>query len=135
MSTRTLKILYWLTTVLFVFVVSVPAALFFFTDKQMTLAVMSELGFSAPFFSYELNLAKALGGIALLLPMIPARLQEWAYVGFFIDTLSATFALAYSSNPQYASMWWFGLLCLLFAIASYVLWHKMKGTLTMKTAF
>ncbi len=132
MSTRTLKILYWITTVLFVLVVCVPAALFFFTDKSMTLDVMRELGYPE-YFSYELNLAKAIGGLVLILPWFAPRFKEWAYVGFFIDTLSAALALA--MVPKYAGMAWFPFVCFLFAVASYVLWHKLKGTLTVKTAY
>jgi hypothetical protein len=37
----------------------------------------------------ELAIAKLLGATTLAIPFIPARIKEWAYVGFFINFFSA----------------------------------------------
>jgi hypothetical protein len=52
----------------------------------------ARLGFSAGYFRVELSWAKVVGVAALLLPMMPARLKEWAYAGFAINLLSALIA-------------------------------------------
>jgi hypothetical protein len=49
------------------------------------------LGFPA-YFRVELSWAKLAGVAALLVPMVPARLKEWAYAGFAINLVSALVA-------------------------------------------
>jgi len=49
------------------------------------------LGFPA-YFRIELSWAKLAGVAALLVPMVPARLKEWAYAGFAITLVSALIA-------------------------------------------
>jgi len=44
------------------------------------------------YFRIELSIAKTLGLLALLLPGIPSKLREFAYFGFGITLLSASFA-------------------------------------------
>jgi hypothetical protein len=48
----------------------------------------AHLGFPA-FFRVGLSWAKIAGVVALLVPMAPARLKEWAYAGFAITLVSA----------------------------------------------
>ncbi|WP_165420094.1 DoxX family protein [Edaphobacter modestus] len=43
-------------------------------------------------FRIELSRAKLAGVAALLVPMVPARLKEWAYAGFAITLVSALIA-------------------------------------------
>ena len=43
-------------------------------------------------FRIELSWAKLAGLAALLVPMVPARLKEWAYAGFAITLVSALIA-------------------------------------------
>jgi hypothetical protein len=52
----------------------------------------TRLGFPADSFRVELSWAKVAGVAALLLPMVPARLKEWAYAGFAINLVSALIA-------------------------------------------
>jgi hypothetical protein len=51
----------------------------------------AHLGFPG-YFRIELALAKLAGLAALLVPMVPARLKEWAYAGFAITLVSALIA-------------------------------------------
>jgi putative oxidoreductase len=45
-------------------------------------------------------LAKLVGAAMLLVPMVPARLKEWAYAGFAINLVSAIIAhLSISDRP------------------------------------
>jgi hypothetical protein len=60
----------------------------------------TRLGFPAASFRVELSWAKVAGVVALLVPMVPARLKEWAYTGFAINLLSALIAhLSISDRP------------------------------------
>jgi hypothetical protein len=60
----------------------------------------TRLGFPAASFRVELSWAKVAGVAALLVPMVPARLKEWAYAGFAINLLSALIAhLSISDRP------------------------------------
>ncbi len=52
----------------------------------------NRLGFSANSFRVELSWAKVAGVVALLVPMVPARLKEWAHAGFAINLVSALIA-------------------------------------------
>src|SRR5437764_13058333 len=51
----------------------------------------THLGFPG-YFRIELSLAKFAGLAALLLPIVPARLKEWAYAGFAFTLVSALLA-------------------------------------------
>src|SRR5258708_5725634 len=44
------------------------------------------------YFRIELSIAKTLGVLALLLPKVPFKLREFAYFGFGITLVSASFA-------------------------------------------
>jgi hypothetical protein len=54
-------------------------------------SAFTHLGFPG-YFRIELSWAKFVGLAALLLPMVPARLKEWAYAGFAITLFSALLA-------------------------------------------
>ncbi|GAB3018876.1 hypothetical protein GCM10027185_14890 [Spirosoma pulveris] len=87
------------------------------------------LGFP-DYFRVELGLGKILGGILLVLPMIPARIKEWAYVGFGISMISAIIANLVVDGPVQASL---PLVCLMLLIVSYIYYHrthKQPQTLT-----
>ncbi len=49
------------------------------------------LGFP-DYFRVELAIAKLIGAIVLTLPFFKERVKEWAYAGFSITFISATFA-------------------------------------------
>jgi hypothetical protein len=61
----------------------------------------TRLGFPSTAFRVELSWAKVAGVAALLIPMVPARLKEWAYAGFAINLVSALIAhLSINDRPQ-----------------------------------
>jgi hypothetical protein len=49
------------------------------------------LGFP-PYFKVELTVAKILGVLALVIPAVPFKVKEFAYFGFAITLVSASFA-------------------------------------------
>ena len=77
------------------------------------------------YFVTLLTVFKVLGSLALIIPIVPARVKEWAYAGFAFDFI---FALL--------SVWivlGFGVILLPVVIAiavlvlSYVSYHKIKA--------
>ncbi len=115
------KIIYWTSTV-FIVVALVLPAIFYFNDP-MAIEGIKELGFPN-YFRIELTIAKIIGGLVLIIPVIPARFKEWAYVGFGIDFISAFIAnivvLGFAASvPAIVS---FGVLAV-----SYIYFHKMLG--------
>lgn len=90
------KILFWIATGI-VSIMMLFAAFSYFTNKE-TKGAFVYLGFPS-YFRIELGVAKALGAIALLLPLIPNRLKEFAYFGFAITFISAFIAHLSSGDP------------------------------------
>lgn len=80
---------FWISTALFALQMGFTAY------AQLRLPQVAEtfthLGFPA-YFRVELAWAKLAGLAALLVPMVPARLKEWAYAGFAITLVSALVA-------------------------------------------
>ncbi len=82
---------FWVFTVLFCLQMSFTAYYELMTLPQAAQA-FTRLGFPASYFRVELSWAKIAGVVALLVPMVPARLKEWAYAGFAINLASALIA-------------------------------------------
>ncbi len=120
---KTVKIIYWISTVL-ISLMMLMSAYMYFTSPDVT-AGFKHLGFP-DYFRKELGILKFLGGLTLLIPMIPARIKEWAYFGFFINFVSAVIAHAAMGDPVTGLIAPFVLL-----ITSYITYHKL---LTAKAA-
>jgi hypothetical protein len=85
----------------------------------------ARLGFPAGYFRVELSWAKVLGVAALILPMIPARLKEWAYAGFAINLISALIAhLSIHDRP--AALFPSSITSVLWVL-SYFFWHRLQS--------
>jgi hypothetical protein len=82
---------FWIFTALFCLEMSFTAYYELCVLPQAAQA-FTRLGFPAGYFRVELSWAKVAGVAALLIPMIPARLKEWAYAGFAINLISALIA-------------------------------------------
>lgn len=107
-SKRT-SVAYWIFTLLFALQMGFTAY------AQLCLpqvaAVFTHLGFP-DYFRIQLTWMKVAGLVVLLLPMVPARLKEWAYAGFTIVLVSALIAhLAVGDGPE-AWLWAVGTLVL-----------------------
>lgn len=84
------KIIYWVSTVIIGVLVGLTPLLTWNSAEGKE--VFSHLGYPE-YFMKMLNVFKILGGIALLVPQIPAKIKEWAYVGFGIDFIAAFVSL------------------------------------------
>ncbi|HRD51453.1 MAG TPA: DoxX family protein [Flavobacteriales bacterium] len=93
-----LNLTYWIITALF------SAFMLFSSYGGITLMpeavamLHDHLGYPI-YFIKLISYAKVLGAIAILLPMVPARVKEWAYFGFFIDLMAAIVSSAAVGDP------------------------------------
>ena len=83
------KIIYWVLTILLSLSLAL-AGIMYITAPVMA-AGFNHLGFPA-YFRVELGVAKIIGAVVLLLPVIPGRVKEWAYIGTAIVFISAFIA-------------------------------------------
>ncbi len=89
---------FWIVTAIFCLEMSFTA---YYELLPQGAQAFARLGFAANYFRIELSLAKLVGVAALLVPMVPARLKEWAYAGFAINLVSAIIAhLSIHDIPQ-----------------------------------
>ena len=75
MKSKSTKIIYWISTGLLALLI-LPGI--FFLNSPMALEGTRHLGMPH-WFHEELGIGKFIGGLILILPMIPARIKEWAY--------------------------------------------------------
>ena len=90
-TSRALVTGFWIFTALFCLEMIFTAYYELLVLPQAAQA-FTRLGFPAASFRVELSWAKVAGVAALLVPMVPARLKEWAYAGFAINLISALIA-------------------------------------------
>jgi hypothetical protein len=120
MKTKTIKILYWVFTILFAFMMlgsAIPDIL------VMPLAVEgmhNGLGYPVYFIPF-IGTAKALGVIAILIPGFP-RIKEWAYAGLMFDLIGATYSIAMS--PKADSPWYVMLVPITVGALAYIFYQK-----------
>ena len=120
---KALTVAYWLFTGLFCLEMCFTAYYEFLPQGAQAFA---RLGFPGGYFRVELSLAKLVGVAVLIIPMIPARLKEWAYAGFAINLISAVIAHASISDRPLAFVP-STLTSVLWAI-SYCSWRRLQAT-------
>ncbi|MFB6454574.1 DoxX family protein [Chitinophaga sp. Hz27] len=114
------KIFYWVFTSLFVLLDSVPAIWF---NSQLAKDGIKSMGFPE-WFGVELGIGKLIGGLLLILPMVPARFKEWAYVGFGISLISAFIGNFIVIDPVHALAPLAGMVIL---TVSYIYFHRLSA--------
>jgi hypothetical protein len=113
---------FWIFTVLFALQMGFTA----YAQLRLPQVALefNHLGFPN-YFRIELTWAKFAGIAALLIPMVPARLKEWAYAGFAITLISAIIAhVSIGEGPQ-AWIWAAGT-CALWLL-SYYFWRRLQS--------
>ena len=119
---------FWIFTALFCLEMSFTAYYELLRLPEAAQA-FTRLGFPAASFRAELSLAKVLGVVALLIPMIPARgviyvIKEWAYAGFAINLISALIAHFSISDRRAAFIPSTASIVLL--VLSYYFWRRLQ---------
>jgi len=122
---KKLKLMFWISTALLALFI-LPGI--FFAGSEMALEGTKHLGLPM-WFHWELSIGKFIGGLILVLPFIPARVKEWAYVAFGIDFISATIALV--AVDGFVPMSFFPMVTFVLLIISYVTFHKLREKATV----
>jgi hypothetical protein len=115
------KIIFWIITGIVSTMMLFSA--FNYLTNEVIKGAFVHLGFPS-YFRIELAVAKVLGVIVLLLPVIPTRLKDFAYTGFAITFISAFIAHLSSGDP--ISIAFVPLVFLGILVVSYIYLHKMR---------
>ena len=112
---------YWIVTGLFSAIMIYSSVGGLRLDQTSVSLLHEHLGYPTYFIQW-LSVAKILGAVAILLPMVPARVKEWAYFGFFIELVTATFSFLAVGDP--ITDWWPMFLFIGVLVLAYVLHHR-----------
>ena len=116
------KIIFWITTgLIFLFEGVMPALT---GHTEMAKQGINHLGYP-DYFRVYLNVWKVIGSLAIIIPMVPARIKEWAYFGLGLSMISA-----FVSNwavDGFTGMLVGPLIGLAILSTSYIYYHKIKG--------
>jgi hypothetical protein len=115
------KTIYWISTALLALFI-LPGI--FFLNSPMAIEGTKHLGMPY-WFHLELGIAKFIGGLILILPMIPKRIKEWAYVAFGIDVLSAT--IGHIAVDGFILSSFEPLIFFVILFVSYIYYHKISN--------
>ena len=87
MKSSTIKIVFWITTIIiFVFEGIIPALT---SHTEFAKEGLRHLGYPV-YFGAIFVFFKVAGALVLVIPRIPDRVKEWAYAGFTYDFLFAS---------------------------------------------
>ena len=116
---KTTRIIYWVTTS----IICLFASSAIFMNSEMAKEGTEHVGIQR-WLGLEISIGQLIGLVLLIVPMVPARVKEWAYVGFGILYISAAVAHIAIGDPlgnTIMAIVFFGLL-----ITSYVNFHKLQ---------
>ena len=121
-------IVYWTTTGIVCSVMVFSIINFTFIDRfPFSEGAFVHLGLPN-YFRTELTIAKTLGVLALLVPGVPAKMKEFAYFGFAITLISASFAHFSSGDARISVLFIIDPLIFLSLLSvSYFYFNKMQG--------
>lgn len=121
---KKVKATYWVSTIL----IAIPMIMsLLMVNAPESIATFEHLGVGATWFRWELEIAKTLAGIVLVLPFIRGKIKEIAYIGIGIDIISAFIAMM--TVDGFAKSW-FVLIFLAILAVSYWSYHRIQGTKT-----
>jgi hypothetical protein len=119
------KIIFWVaTTIIFIWEGVMPALT---SQTELAKQGISHLGYPE-YFGVMLTIYKVLGSLAIMLPIVPARIKEWAYAGLSFNMISAF--ISYCAVDGFSEAALFPLFILAILMVSYVYYHKLKAPVT-----
>ena len=116
---KKINIIFWTSTIIIFLMEGVIPALT--GNTELAKEGIRHLGYP-DYFRIELTAFKVFGALALILPMIPARLKEWAYAGFGITMISAFIGHAVIDGLNFQTF--MPLIFLGILTVSYIYFHK-----------
>ena len=123
MNTKTIRIIFWTTTIILFLMEGVMPALT--SQSELAKEGIRHLGYPQ-YFGNALVVFKILGVLALIIPSVPGRIKEWAYAGFAFDFIFAAISHTVVDGIGFQSF--FPILFLGILALSYTYYHKMKET-------
>jgi hypothetical protein len=115
------NIIYWVSTALTA-VMTAMSGIMYFANPEIALG-FQHLGFP-DYFRQELGIAKLVAALVIVLPMVPLRLKEWAYVGLGITFISAFIAHTAVDGVSTAIA---PLVSLVLLVVSYIYFHQRRS--------
>jgi hypothetical protein len=116
---KTTRIIYWVTTS----IICLFASTAVFMNSEMAIEGTKHIGIPR-WLGLEVSIGQLIGLVLLIIPAVPARFKEWAYVGFGIMYLTAVNAHIAVGDPLGNTIMaavFFGLL-----LISYISFHKLQ---------
>lgn len=121
MQPKTIRILYWVFTILFAALMIFSSYGSIIVDDDAKKLIHEQLGYPIYFIPFS-GFAKLIGSIVILIPGL-ITIKEWAYAGLFFDLIAAIYsgiALSGTVDPIMAFM----LIWVVPGILSYIFWKK-----------
>ncbi len=125
MTTKSLNITYWVTTIIFSALMTFSAAGGLKPTEDAIKFMHDGLGYPVHFIVF-ISYAKVLGVLAILVPGLNRHIKEWAYAGLFFDLVGAVYAgvaVAGKFDPMMLTL----LAWILPGVISYYCWLKKGG--------
>lgn len=116
------KIIFWIATAIIFLWCGVMTLVFFGSAEQK--AGMEHYGYP-PYFAPMVSIFSIIGSLAIVLPVVPARVKEWAYFGFALNFIGAAVSGVAVDGPGFGVV--FPLLFFVPLGVSYYLFHKMEA--------
>jgi hypothetical protein len=120
MTPKTIKIIYWASTILFSLLMTLSAVGGIQPSEDAVKLIHDQLGYPVYFIPF-ISIAKLIGSIAILIPSFH-RIKEWAYAGLFFDLVAAVYSgiAANGFDPMMLTL----LVWFIAGVLSYVYWYK-----------
>jgi hypothetical protein len=132
MSTKTINVIYWVSTILFALLMIFSSLGGIQPSKDAIVFLHDGLGYPIYFIRF-ISIAKLIGSIAILIPT-SKKIKEWAYAGLFFDLAGALYsgiAVATKFDPMMLMM----LAWIVPGVVSYYYWNKRSKVAVVNGAF
>lgn len=116
------KIIFWVSTVIIFLWEGVMPALT--GHSELAIEGITHLGYPL-YFVTILVVFKVAGSIALIAPITPARIKEWAYFGFVLDFVCASISIW--AVDGFSAIVFFPTIFLVILAVSYLSYHKLQA--------
>ena len=117
---KSTKIIYWITTS----IICLFASSAIFMNSKMAIEGTTHLGIPR-WLGLEVSIGQLIGSVLLIIPAVPARLKEWAYVGFGILYITATVAHIAVGDPLNNTI--MAIVFFILLLVSYTSFHKLQA--------
>lgn len=126
MSDKTMKIMYWIATSVFVVGLS-WSAIQYLVEAPKMVATITGLGYPV-YFMKMLGVAKLLGVVAIVIGRFET-LKEWAYAGFTFNLIAASVSHVASGDPAWKPV--VPMVFLAVLMVSYAAWKRLHQAVAL----